>query len=178
MAIYSPSRAWRRQALALRLIGVVAEHVPQAYQRAGHDMPGPVAECMAAIDRQVAYLWGRAGTEEQVLGPIIRRYGLGISEVTEGNSARRRFVAQAEAMKAALAKNWGGDTVSAPALVNSALLVAEEMTRQAPDDGRREAWANITWCLNDLLTRHGWDGEEHIPLGATAGEDFRAALWG
>lgn len=50
--------------------------------------------------------------------------------------------------------------------------------RQAPDDGRRKAWANITWCLNDLLTRHGWDGEDHIPLGATAGEDFRAALWG
>ncbi|MCA1989454.1 MAG: hypothetical protein LDL07_09980 [Desulfarculus sp.] len=171
-----PSRSWRRQALALRLVGVVVEHVPLAYQRAGHDMPAPVAEAIDAIGRQVAYLWGRIGTEDEVLGPSRPRHT--IWHHLEGNSARRQFVAQAEAMKAALAKNWAGDTVSAPALVNSALLVAEELTRQAPDDGRREAWANITWCLNDLLTRHGWDGEEHIPLGATAGEDFRAALWG
>ncbi|MFZ5586099.1 MAG: hypothetical protein ACOZHQ_09240 [Thermodesulfobacteriota bacterium] len=164
MPHFAPSRAWRAQAIALRLVATVTEQVPPAYERAGQSMPAEVNQTLERIARRGLLLWQRIGTEKEVLG--------------RNPAAQRTYARQVSRVMKAVRAIWPGDLIQAPALCNAALLVVEEMTRQAPDDGRKALWAGIAAGLVDLLEHHEWAGEGHIAPGAAAGEGLRAALEG
>jgi len=159
-----PSRSYRRQALALRLVATVTEQVPPAYERAGQPMPDEVTKALEFISRRGLLLWQRIGTEKQVL--------------TGKPDAMRTYARQVRRMMNAVRAIWPGDLIQAPVMTNAALLVVEELTRRAPDDIRRTLWAGIAADLSSLLSIHGWDGEHHIAPGAAAGDRLRAALGG
>lgn len=160
----SPSRVWRAQAIALRLVGTVADQVPPSYARAGQPMPAEVSQLLGQIAQGGLMLWRRIGLERDVLA---------------GNpAATRAYARQVRRTINAVRAIWPGEIIQAPALCNAALLVVEEMTRQAPDDGRRELWAGIASALTGLLEHHGWNDDNHIAPGAAAGEGLRAAMGG
>lgn len=157
-----PSKAYRRQVAALRLLGTVAEQISESYARAGETAPPEISATVAALDAAIRAQWEMIGYEDEVLTT---------------KASRRRMAREAREMAGLLRTAWPGQVLSAAELVNASMLIVEDIRISAPDDGRRQGWSTLAWLLSHVTGQKDWDQFAHVEAGARSGEILQG-VWG
>ena len=152
--VTTPSRTYRRQVAAMRLLAEVADVIRDSHARAGVSMPPEVAASVAALRRAINDQWARIGHEALVI---------------RTPSAKRAMRNEARAMAASLDAAWPGHSVPTAELINAALLIVEDIRAGAPDDGRRQGWGEIAALLAHISEVKAWDVITAVEAGAAAG---------